>query len=213
RGFEGHSLRFHLHRAAVDQMLLHLEVGYAVAEQAADAVRLLEHRYRIAGARELLRAGETRGAAADDGNALARLALGHLRLDPAFLPATVDDRAFDRLDRHRLVDDVERAARLARRRAHPAGELGEVVGRVQVVERLAPVGLVDEVVPVRDHVVHRTAVVTVGDAAVHAPRGLVAQGLLAVRDDELAVVLDAFLRIGIAAILAVDLEEAGFLAH
>src|SRR5690606_29887907 len=61
--------------------------------------------------------------------------------------------------------------------------------------------------------VHRTAVVTVGDAAVHAPRGLVAQGLLAVRDDELAVVLDAFLRIGIAAILAVDLEEAGFLAH
>src|SRR5690606_29831350 len=84
---------------------------------------------------------------------------------------------------------------------------------LQVVERVAPVALVDEVVPVRDLVVHRAAVVTVGNAAVHAARGLVPEAVLAVRDHELAIVADALLRIRVSAILALDLEEAGFLAH
>ena len=39
------------------------------------------------------------------------------------------------------------------------------------------------------------------------------QAFLAVRDHELAVVCDAFLRIGVAAVLPLDLEEAGYLAH
>jgi len=48
-GPEHHPLGFHLSDAAVDQALLHLEVGDAVAEQAADAVVLLEHRHRVTG--------------------------------------------------------------------------------------------------------------------------------------------------------------------
>src|SRR5690606_9364797 len=212
-GAESNALSFHLHRAAVDQMLFHLEVGNSVTEQAADAVGLLEHGDGMAGASQLLRAGEAGRSRADDGDSLASLARRDLRLDPAFLPAAVDDRALDRLDGDRLVDDVERASRLARRRADAAGELGEVVRRVQVVERVAPVALVDEVVPVRDLVVHRTAVVTVRDAAVHAAGGLVLQAFLAVRDHELAIVANALARIRIRAVLALDLEEAGFLAH
>src|SRR5690606_208498 len=166
-------------------MLFHLEVGNAVAEQAADAVGLLEHGDGMAGARELLRAGEARRPRADDGDGLAGLARRDLRLDPAFLPAAIDDRARARLDGDRPVDDVERAGRLTRRRADAAGELGKVVRRVQVVERVAPVALVDEVVPVRDLVIHRTAVVTIRNAAVHAAGGLVLQAFLAVRDHEL----------------------------
>ena len=46
------------------------------------------------------------------------------------------------------VDDVERAGGLARRRADAARDFGEVVGRVQVLRRHFPVGVVDEVVPV-----------------------------------------------------------------
>ena len=41
----------------------------------------------------------------------------------------------DRLDADGIVVDVERARRLARRRAHAPGELREVVGRMQDVER------------------------------------------------------------------------------
>jgi len=53
----------------------------------------------------------------------------------------------------------------------------------------------------------------VRDTAIHAAGGLVLQAFLAVRDYELLVVPDALLRISIGAILPVDLEEAGFLAH
>ena len=71
-----------------------------------------------------------------------------------------------------VVVDVERAGGLARRRAHAARHLGEVVGGVQVERRRLPLVAVDEVVPVRDLVVDRAAVVAVGDAAVHAARRL-----------------------------------------
>ena len=47
-GPERHALGLHLLHAAVDQPLLHLEVGDAVAQQAADAVGALEERRRRA---------------------------------------------------------------------------------------------------------------------------------------------------------------------
>ena len=59
----------HLLDATVDQVLLHLEVGDAVAQQPADAVALLEHDDRMARARELLRAGEPGRARAHDRDA------------------------------------------------------------------------------------------------------------------------------------------------
>jgi hypothetical protein len=65
-GAEAHALRLHLLDAAVDQALFHLEVGNAVAQQAADAVALLEHRHLVAGARQLLGGGQAGGAGADD---------------------------------------------------------------------------------------------------------------------------------------------------
>ena len=213
RGAELDAFGHHLDKAAVDEVLFELEIGDAVAEQAADTVRLFEDRHRVAGAGELLRAGKAGGAGADDSDGLARLVRGHLRFDPAFLPALVDDRAFDRLDGDGLVDEVERAGRLARGGADAAGELREVVGRVEIVERGAPVVLVDEVVPVRDLVVHRAAVVTVWDAAVHAARRLALERGVIMRDDELAVVLQTLLRGVVGAILAIDFEEAGCLAH
>ena len=139
-GPEFHALDRHLRHAPVDQVLFHLEIGNAVAQQAADAVRLLEQHDVVAGARELLRARHARRARADDGDALAGLRGRRLRRDPALFPALVDDEMLDRLDADRIVVDVERARRLARRRAHAAGELGKVVRRVQHVERLRATG-------------------------------------------------------------------------
>ena len=53
---EHDALGFHLRHALCDVMLLHLEVGNAVGEQAAGARVLLEQVHLMAGARELLRA-------------------------------------------------------------------------------------------------------------------------------------------------------------
>ena len=54
---ERHAFGFHLLDADVDDALLHLEVGNAVAHQAAGLGVLLVEMHVVAGARELLRAG------------------------------------------------------------------------------------------------------------------------------------------------------------
>ncbi len=55
---EDDALGFHLLHAAVDVVLLHLEVGNAVAEQAAGLCFPLEHMHLMTGARELLGGGK-----------------------------------------------------------------------------------------------------------------------------------------------------------
>ena len=54
---EGHALLLHLRDPQVDVMLLHLEVGNAIAHQPAGLGVLLVEMHLVAGARELLRAG------------------------------------------------------------------------------------------------------------------------------------------------------------
>ena len=123
------------------------------------------------------------------------------------------DRQLDLLDRHRVVVDRQHARRLARRRADPAGELGEVVGRVELVDRLAPLAAVDEVVPVGDQVAERTALVAERDPAVHAPRALALQLGLRLQAEVLLVVVHALLRVALVEADPVDLQERAELAH
>src|SRR5258708_1466159 len=208
-----HALRAHLLDTAVDEVLLHLEIGNAVAQQPADAIALLEERHVMAGARELLRARHARGTGADHRDLLAGLAVRNLRPHPALGVTLVDDRLLDRLDRHRVVVDVEHARGFARRGAHAAGELGDVGCRVQDVERLAPVVAVNEIVPVGNDVVHRAAGLAEGNAAVHAARALLRHLLVGERPYEFLVDLDALRNRRIGPVLALDLHEAGDLAH
>ncbi len=104
--------------------------------------------------------------------------------DPALGEAAVDDRALDALDGDRRLADAEHARSLARRRTDAAGELGEVVGLVQPRQRLAPLPAVNQIVPLGDEIVDRTARstaiqqlagVTEWNAAIHAARALLAQ--------------------------------------
>ena len=76
---EDDALGLHLRDTAVDQMLLHLEVGNAVAQQSAGFLILLVDMRLMADARELLRRGEAGRPGADDGDALAGLALAAAR--------------------------------------------------------------------------------------------------------------------------------------
>ncbi len=70
---EGHALGLHLLHAPVDVVLLHLEIGDAIAQQAAGLGEFLEHVHVVAGARELLRAGHAGGSRAHDRDLLAGL--------------------------------------------------------------------------------------------------------------------------------------------
>ncbi len=208
---------------ALDHLaLVELHVRDAVHQQAARAVLALEHGHFVAGAVQLLRGGESRRAGADHGHLLAGARRRRLGQHPAFVPAAVDDLVLDVLDRDRRLVDAEHARAFARRRADAAGELREVVGHVQAVERLAPEPAVDQVVPLRDHVVDRAARGHAADqlagvaerhAAVHAARALLAQALLLQVRVELVPVADPLQRRAVDRQFAQVFDESGWLAH
>ena len=212
-GAEAHALGLHLLDAAVDQMLLHFEIGNAIAQQAANAVILFEHRDGVTRARELLRGGHASGTATDYCDCFAGLGPGRLRCDPTRFPALIDDEMLDRLDADRIIIDVQRAGGFARGRADAPGELGEIVGRVQYVERFAIVAAIDQIIPVGNDVVDRAAVVAKRDAAVHAARALLFRCVVSQMHDEFAIVLFAQLRRFVGFFLALQFEESGDFAH
>ena len=131
----------------------------------------------MAGAVELLRGGESGGPGSDDGDAPPGAVRRRLGADPSFVEGAIDDRLLDLLDRDRVIVDGEHARRLAWRGAETPGELRKVVGGVEALHGGLPVVAEDEVVPLGDEVAERTSVVAERDAAVHAPRPLVAQHL------------------------------------
>ena len=163
-----HAFGLHLLDAAIDVALFHLEVGYAVAQQAPDAAVLLEHGHVVADACELLRCSQAGRTGANDRHFLAALVGRRLGLHPAFGPGAVDDGMLDRLDPDRIIIDVDHAGGLARRRADASGEFRKVVGAVQHRDRVLPVALVDQIVEVRNDVVDRAAAVAKRRAAIHA---------------------------------------------
>eukprot|EP01136_Pigoraptor_vietnamica_P023733 Opistho-1_new@6558 len=125
---------------------------------------------------ELVRGGEACGPRAHDCNALAGAGGRRARDDPPLGEGAVDDGDFDALDGHWVRVDAEHARTLARRGAHAAGELGEVVREGELVVRLAPAAAVHEVVPLRNDVADGAARPALAErhAAVHAARRLLA---------------------------------------
>jgi hypothetical protein len=162
---------------------------------------------------ELVRHRQPRRAGADHGDAAVAAQLGRIGRYPALLEAARDDRELDLLDRDRVVVDVEDAGRLAGRRADQAGELGEVVGGVQLDERVAPLIAVDEVVPVWDQVAERAALVAEGHAAVHAARALIAQHALVGQAEVLPVVVHALVWVALLEADPLEAKEAAELSH
>src|SRR5712691_8599040 len=187
-GTEHHAFRFHLIDPAVDQPLLHLEIGYSVAQKTADTVVFFEHRDVVPDARELLGASKPSRTGAHHRDLPAGLVRGGLRFYPAFLERLVDDRVLDRLDADRVVVDAQHARFLARSRTDTAGEFGEIVGGMQRLDGVLPVLLVDEIVEIRNDVVDRAARHAKRCTAVHATRALDFRLLFGEAEDELPVV-------------------------
>ena len=146
----------------------------------------------VAGARQLLRAGQARRAGTDHRDALAGLARRRQRHDPAFLPSR------DRRWLHSIVLMVTGLSSMfsVQDASHGAGQMrpvnsGKLLVECRIVSACAPLVAVDQVVPVRDHVVDRTAVVAERNAAIHAARGLAVQRFGRQRLDEFLAGLTA----------------------
>ncbi len=199
--------------AAVDHRLRQLRVRHAEAHQAARALVALVDGHEVARLVQLGGDREAGRAGADDADRLAGATVGRLGDDPALLVGALDDRQLDLLDRDRVVVDGQHARRLARRRADPARELGEVVGRVQLDDRVLPAVAEDEVVPVGDQVPERAALVAERDAAVHAAGALLLELLLRLEAEVLVVVVDPLLRVALVEADTLDSQETAKLTH
>ena len=172
---EARALGLHLGDPAVEDRLFHLELRDAVPQQPTGPIGTFENRHCVASARQLLGRGQTRRPRADHSNGLAREPLWWLWHDRTRLKGPVDRRDLDLLDGDRWLVDAEHACGLTGRRAQPSGELGEVVRGVQPLDRLAPLPLPGQVVPLRDQVAEWTSAVAERNSAVHAPAGLPTQ--------------------------------------
>ena len=84
---------------------------------------------------------------------------------------------------------------------------------MKLVDRVAPLVAVDEVVPVGDQVVDGAAAVAEGHAALHAARALLRELPFGQRLHELAVVVHALGRRALGRVDPLDLEEPAELAH
>src|SRR5690606_37687518 len=187
---------FGLHdgQAAIDDLLLELEVGDPVAQQAADAIVSLVQRNLVARTAQLLCRGQPRRTRADDGDAAPGRLLGRADLHPTFFERAFDDLALDLLDRDGVVVDRQDAGALARRGAEATGELGEVVGRLEREMGLVPTIAVHEIVPIRDAIPERAALLAERNAAIHAASALRPRLLLGPFEIDLVPVEDAKFR-------------------
>src|SRR5699024_1972547 len=95
RGLDTGALGPHLLDAAVDVMLLELEVGDPVAQQPAEAVIAFVDDDRVPGPGQLLGAGQTRRSRADDGHCVSGDPLRDLWGDQARGESLVDDADLD----------------------------------------------------------------------------------------------------------------------
>ena len=84
---------------------------------------------------------------------------------------------------------------------------------MELLDRLAPLVAVDEVIPIRNQVAERAPLVAERDAAVHAPRTLAAQLVLRLKREVLIEIAHALVRVALVEADPVDLQERAELTH
>src|SRR5215203_566105 len=162
------ALVLHLPDPAIQDGFLHLELRNAVPQQTPRLVGAFVNGDSVSGPAQLLGCRQAGRTGADDRDSFPGVPLRRLRRHPALVPGPVDDRDFDVLDGDRITVDTHHARGLTGCRAQPPGELREVIGGVQALQRLVPVAAPDQVVPLRDQVSQWAPGVAERDAAVHA---------------------------------------------
>ncbi len=202
--------------ARVEDALLHLEVGDAVAEKAADAIVALEDHHVVA--RRARAAARPRARPGPEPTTATRLPVrGRWRARGASGSARSAWSAIVRSIVLMVTGSsrmVEHARGLARRRAHPAGDLGEVVRREQARRRLVVLAPVDEVVPLGDEVPERDS--PGGRRGCRSPCSAtpaLRTCLVAGRLDDLAPVVHALVDRALVLLFARDLQKALRITH
>src|SRR6185295_10540193 len=155
--YEANALFGHEVDATLDYFLVQLHVGNAVHEKTANAISSLKYRYQMAGAVKLGGASKSSWTRADDGNLLAGSYRRRFGKNQSCLKSFVDDCLLNVLDCYWIIIDGKYARAFAWSGTDSTGKLREVVGLVQSGKSLPPVTSVDQIVPLWDQIINRTA--------------------------------------------------------
>ena len=200
-------------QAAVDDLLVELEVGDAVAQQAAGVLASFVNGYLVAHAVEAVGGHQTGGTGAYDRHFLA-VALGNDRPYVVFLPGMLGDGGLVLAVGGGLVlDEVEHTRLLAEGWAYAARKLGEVVGGVEQLVSQSPVAFVESVVPLGRLVAQRAGAVAEGHAAVHAAARLQLAVVRVERLLHLAIVVYSIVYGPVAGLFAVYCKKCFWISH
>ncbi len=199
----------------LDDAFVKLHVGNPVHQQAAQAVRPLVDGHLVTRLIQLSGRGQAGRTGANNGDPSTGPCGRRMRRDPAFCPASIDDRVFDILDRHRRFDDPQDTRAFAGGRASSPREFREVVRLVQAIQRIAPAILIHQVVPLGNQIVNRAAGSRLAewDATIHAPRSLRLQVVALRLCEDLQKIIRAIQRIPIGNSLSREFFEASRFAH
>ena len=109
--------------------------------------------------------------------------------------------------------EIERARGFARCGANTTRKLREIVCRMQIARGFFPISIVNQIIPIRDLVIHRAAIVAVRNAAIHATCGLILCRFFRQRDHKFLVVTNAIRGRRITTVATIDFEKSGYLTH
>ena len=188
-GPEHHALGLQQLEPPIEHALLHLELGDAVAQQPADAIGLLEHGDAVARAVQLrpprpARPGRTRPP--PPSSRCARSAASGT-IQPSSKARSTIASSIDLMVTGSLLMPSTHEPSHGAGHSRPVNS-GKLLVCVQALECRAPRVAVDQVVPVRDQVAERAALMAERDAAVHAARGLPGEVVRRVAGVDVAVV-------------------------
>src|SRR5580693_1779640 len=141
---------------------------------------------------QLLCSGESSGAGTNHRDPLARSHQWRFGANPIFAEGMLDDGFLDHLDGDRRFVDSQDAGGFARRGTNTTGEFRKIVGGMQHTDSFAPAVAIDQIVPIRNHVVQWAAGMAERNAAIHAARALRANLVLGKFLIDLEPVVHAF---------------------
>src|ERR1700729_1212280 len=101
----------------------------------------------MSGAAQLLGSGQAGRTRTYDGHFFPGPNLGGVRPNPAFVESTLHDVFLNLLDGDWRLINPQYAGRFARRGTDSSGEFGEVIGGVQLANRIFPMPAINQVVP------------------------------------------------------------------
>src|SRR5580700_7760850 len=126
----------------------------------------------MAGAIQLLRGGQAGRTGTNHGHAFAASHQRRFGANPTFAESVLDDSLLDHFNGDRRFIDPQYAGSFTGCGTHAPGELRKIIGGMQHADSFAPAVAIDQIVPVRNHVVQWTAGMTERNAAIHAARAL-----------------------------------------